>query len=372
MTAPENLARPEVQKLTPYASARRIIAEAGCRGEVWLNANESAEGNDTALLRLTDDVLARFNRYPEPLPEEVIRRYAAYAGVSPEGMLVTRGGDEGIDLLVRTFCTPGKDAVVDFPPTYGMYSVSAETAGVRVVRIPTREADGWQPDTAALKAALAADPGIKVVFACSPNNPTGGLLQPSLVNELIDLTRDRAILVIDEAYIDFVPEASVKDRLSAAPQLVIIRTLSKAFALAGIRCGFLLGSPAVIGALKKVIAPYPVPVPVAAVAETVLSSEGIRAMQRRSAAMIQRRTALAAALSKVPGVTAVVEGRGNFILARFTDARGTYLALRSRGIILREQVSQPGLTDALRITVGTDDENKCLLSAIADLGSTYR
>ena len=143
MTAPQNLARPEVQRLTPYASARRIIAEAGCRGEVWMNANESAEGNDVAALRLTDDVLARFNRYPEPQPEEVVQRYAAYAGVDPAGVVVTRGGDEGIDLLVRTFCTPGEDAVLDFPPTYGMYSVSAETAGVRVVRLTTREADGW-------------------------------------------------------------------------------------------------------------------------------------------------------------------------------------------------------------------------------------
>ena len=114
MTAPQNLARPEVQRLTPYASARRIIAEAGCRGEVWMNANESAEGNDVAALRLPDSVLARFNRYPEPQPEEVIRRYAAYAGVDPAGVVVTRGGDEGIDLLVRTFCTPGEDAVLDF------------------------------------------------------------------------------------------------------------------------------------------------------------------------------------------------------------------------------------------------------------------
>lgn len=372
MTAPQNLARPEVQRLTPYASARRIIAEAGCRGEVWMNANESAEGNDLSVLRLTDDVLARFNRYPEPQPEEVIRRYAAYAGVDPAGIVVTRGGDEGIDLLVRTFCTPGQDAVLDFPPTYGMYSVSAETAGVRVVRLATKEENGWQPDTAALRKTLAADPGIKVVFACSPNNPTGGLLTPSVVDELIDATRDRAILVIDEAYIDFVPEASVKDRLKDAPQLVIIRTLSKAFASAGIRCGFLLGNPEVIGMVKKVIAPYPVPVPVAAVAEAMLSPVGINTMQRRADSMIERRAALTAALRNLPGVTDVVEGRGNFILARFKTARSTYLALRNRGIILREQVSQPGLADALRITVGTDDENKILLSALTSVEGSDR
>ena len=239
---------------------------------------------------------------------------------------------------------------------------------MRVVRLTTREADGWLPDSAALRAALAADPGIKVVFACSPNNPTGGLLTPAVVEDLIDATRDRAILVIDEAYIDFVPEASVKDRLKGAPQLVIIRTLSKAFALAGLRCGLLIGAPEVIGMIKKVIAPYPVPVPVAAVAEAVLSPEGITAMQRRAEAMKARRLELTEALKRLPGVTAVYEGCGNFILVRFTDARGTYLALRNEGIILREQASQPGLADALRITVGTDDENKRLLSALTKLG----
>ncbi len=368
MTKPENLARPEVVALTPYASARRIIAQAGCTGEVWMNANESAQGNALSSLRLTDAVLTTFNRYPEPQPEEVIRRYAAYAGVNPNGVLVTRGGDEGIDLLVRTFCRAGVDAVVDFPPTYGMYSVTAETTGVRLIRLETKEDNGWTPDTALLSDTLKKDPDVKVVFVCSPNNPTGGVLTKETVDQLIEVTRDRAILVIDEAYIDFIPEASVVERLKDAPHLVIIRTLSKAFALAGIRCGFLLGSPKVIGMLKKVIAPYPVPVPVAAIAENVLSKEGISAMKGRVKTLIERREKLANALKEIEGVKEVELGLGNFILVRFTDAHDTYLKLRSRGIILREQTSQPGLFDALRITVGTDEENKKLLSALTEIG----
>lgn len=370
--APENLARPEVIALTPYASARRIIAAAGCRGEVWLNANESAEGNSPESIALTPDVLARLNRYPEPQPEEVIRRYGAYAGVAEEGILVTRGGDEGIDLLVRTFCRPGVDAVLDFPPTYGMYSVAAETAGVRVERLTTDPAKNWVPDVTALSAKLDSDPTIRVVFACSPNNPTGGVLPSSVIEGLIEATRGRAILVIDEAYIDFAPEASAKNYLATAPHLVLIRTLSKAFALAGIRCGFLLGSTAVIGMLKKVIAPYPVPIPVSVIAEAVLSAEGISAMRERSARMIARRVVLAAALEKLPTVKRVVLGAGNFLLVRFTDAatsRMLYLALRKKGVIVREQASQPGLADALRVTVGTAEENALLLQLLVDFSN---
>ena len=368
MTKPENLARPEVIALTPYASARRIIAQAGCTGEVWMNANESAQSNELSSLRLTDDVLATFNRYPEPQPEEVIERYAAYAGVDPEGILVTRGGDEGIDLLVRTFCRPGVDAVVDFPPTYGMYSVTADTTGVRLIRLETKKDNGWRPDTERLSETLKKDPNVKVVFVCSPNNPTGGVLTKETVNELIEVTRDRAILVIDEAYIDFIPQASVVGQLKDAPHLVIIRTLSKAFALAGIRCGFLLGAPEVIGMLKKVIAPYPIPVPVAAIAENVLTQEGIASMKARVKTLIERRENLAKNLKEIEGVKEVELGLGNFILVRFADAHGIYLKLRDRGIILREQTSQPGLADALRITVGTAEENERLLSALKELG----
>ena len=145
---PGLLARPDVQKLTPYQSARRIMQAAGVTGEVWLNANESAEpmAPETKL----------FNRYPEPQPEAVVERYAAYAGVSPEQILVTRGGDEGIELLVRTFCRPGEDAVLQFPPTYGMYAVSAETNGAEVVNLVTSPDRGWLPESVSLMHRRAA------------------------------------------------------------------------------------------------------------------------------------------------------------------------------------------------------------------------
>ena len=365
MENPERLARPEVQALTPYQSARRIVAAAGGRGDVWLNANESAESDEYALKN------GRLNRYPDAQPAEVIARYAAYAGVSPESILATRGGDEGIDLLVRTFCTGGRDAVLQFPPTYGMYSVSAETANVRVVNLTTSPENGWTPDVKALEAALEKDPSIQVVFACSPNNPTGNLLSPEVVSGLIDATRGRAILVLDEAYIEFSPEDTAIDRLERAPHLVIIRTLSKAFALAGIRCGFLIGNPAVIGMIRKVIAPYPIPAPVADIAEQALSDKGIDRMKTRVAATLRRREELARALAALPGVLEVSPSASNFLLVRFAESARVFTGLWDRGIILRDQSRQPTLAGAIRITVGTDEENALLLAALSDLLGEY-
>lgn len=263
--APERLARPEVQKLTPYQSARRIVAAAGGRGDIWLNANESAESVPMALQN------ERFNRYPEPQPEAVVEAYASYAGVSPEQILVTRGGDEGIELLVRTFCRPGEDAVLQFPPTYGMYAVSAETNGAKVINLITAPDRGWVPDAAEAAHTLDTRPEVKLVFACSPGNPTGTLIPMGVLRKLAQVAAGRALLVIDEAYIEFSPADTAVDLLKEFPHVVIIRTLSKAFALAGLRCGFLLSSPGVIGMLKKVIAPYPIPSPVADLAAQALT-----------------------------------------------------------------------------------------------------
>ena len=360
---PELLARPQVIALTPYQSARRIVAAAGGRGDIWLNANESAEFDPYVLTREASE---RLNRYPDAQPGEVIARYAAYSGANPAGILATRGGDEGIDLLIRTFCRAGEDAVLTFPPTYGMYEVSAETAGGRVEKLVTDPATGWTPDADALEEKLAADPSIRVVFACSPNNPTGNLIPSAVIERLVEATRGRAILVIDEAYVDFAPEATALGRIASAPHLVLIRTLSKAFALAGIRCGFLIGSEAVIGMLRKVIAPYPIPTPVADIAEQALSPAGVSAMRERAAGMIARREALSQRIRLLPGVLAVEPSSANFILVKFADSAKVFSALWNRGIILRDQGRQATLDGCVRITVGAEEENLELLAALSE------
>ena len=350
-----------MQKLTPYQSARRIVAAAGGRGDIWLNANESAESVPMALQN------ERFNRYPEPQPEAVVEAYASYAGVSPEQILVTRGGDEGIELLVRTFCRPSEDAVLQFPPTYGMYAVSAETNGAKVINLITAPDRGWVPDAAEASHTLDTRPEVKLVFACSPGNPTGTLIPMGVLRKLAQVAAGRALLVIDEAYIEFSPADTAVDLLKEFPHVVIIRTLSKAFALAGLRCGFLLSSPGVIGMLKKVIAPYPIPSPVADLAAQALTPAAVSAMRQRAAAAVMRRCELEVALEDLPGVEAVFPSASNFLLAEFSDGPQVFKAMWDRGIILRDQNRQPTLANCIRITVGTQDENDELLAALREV-----
>ena len=214
----EELARDNVRALTPYQSARRL----GGSGDVWLNANEFPTPVEYPLTQQT------LNRYPECQPKAVIENYAAYAGVKPEQVLVSRGADEGIELLIRAFCEPGKDAVLYCPPTYGMYSVSAETFNVELRKVAAR--DDWQLDLQAIADNLD---GVKVVFVCSPNNPTGQLINPQDIRTLLEMTRGKALVVADEAYIEFCPQATLAGWLDEYPHLVILRTLSKAFASPG-------------------------------------------------------------------------------------------------------------------------------------------
>ncbi|CCJ92041.1 Histidinol-phosphate aminotransferase [Cronobacter turicensis 564] len=244
----EELARENVRNLTPYQSARRL----GGNGDVWLNANEYPQAVEFQLTAQT------LNRYPECQPKSVIERYAQYAGVKPEQVLVSRGADEGIELLIRAFCEPGRDAVLYCPPTYGMYSVSAETIGVECRTV--QATDGWQLDLPAIAQQLD---GVKVIFVCSPNNPTGQLINPQDLRTLLEMARGKAIVVADEAYIEFCPQATLAGWLGEYPHLVVLRTLSKAFALAGLRCGFTLANEEVINLLLKVIAKQAMAVAVA-------------------------------------------------------------------------------------------------------------
>lgn len=256
----KKLARQTVQELTPYQSARRL----GGQGDIWLNANESPFANEYNINH------TRLNRYSECQPPQLIEAYANYAGVRPEQVLTSRGADEGIELLIRAFCEPNQDAILYCPPTYGMYSISAQTSDVNAIAVPlTKE---WQLDLPAIFAQLDR---VKLVFVCSPNNPTGNLLAKADIEALLERTQDSALVVVDEAYIDFCSEESVANLLDRYSNLVILRTLSKAFALAGLRCGFTLANPQVIELLLKVIAPYPVPIPVADIAIAALSEAGI-------------------------------------------------------------------------------------------------
>ncbi|NGZ12893.1 histidinol-phosphate transaminase [Vibrio aestuarianus] len=340
----EKLARKQIQALKPYLSARRI----GGTGDVWLNANESPFNNEYK----TD--FARLNRYSDCQPKAMIDAYAAYAGVKPEQVLTSRGADEGIELLIRAFCEPNEDAILYCPPTYGMYAISAETIGVERKVVPLT--DEWQLDLDAITANLD---NVKLVFVCSPNNPTGNLVERNDIISLLEMTKDRAIVVMDEAYIDFCPEASTVDLLAKYPNLAILRTLSKAFALAGLRCGFTLANKELIDVLQKVIAPYPVPVPVAEIAIQALSEAGLARAKFQVLDLNANRAYLQAGLYMVPNLT-VYEGWGNYLLVKFPDGDALFKAAWGHGIILRNSPIQ----DCVRISVGNREECEKTLAFI--------
>ncbi|WP_194206491.1 histidinol-phosphate transaminase [Superficieibacter sp. 1612_C1] len=346
----EELARTNVRELVPYQSARRL----GGKGDVWLNANEYPEAVEFQLTAQT------LNRYPECQPKAVIENYARYAGVTPQQVLVSRGADEAIELLIRAFCEPGQDAVLFCPPTYGMYSVSAETIGVEYRTVPALE--NWQLDLQGIADKLD---GVKVIYVCSPNNPTGQIINPQDLRVLLEMTRGKAIVVADEAYIEFCPQASLVGWLSEYPHLVILRTLSKAFALAGLRCGFALANEEVINLLMKVIAPYPLSTPVADIAAQALSTPGVLAMRERVQQILDERQYLVDALQNIPCVEQVFPSETNYILVRITASSAVFKSLWDQGIILRDQNKQPSLSGCLRITVGTREESQRVIDALS-------
>ncbi|EIW89632.1 histidinol-phosphate aminotransferase [Alishewanella agri BL06] len=349
-----DLARQLVQDLVPYASARSSMSG----GAVWLNANENA-------LAPAYQLDGTFNRYPSCQPKAVIDAYAPYAGVAPEQVLVSRGADEGIELLIRSFCEPKQDSITICPPTYGMYAISAEsnqTAVNKVLLVNNEQLD--------LAGIFATTP--KLVFICSPNNPTGDLIPREQIIAVLEQFQGKALVVVDEAYIEFAPSASVVPLLSRYPHLVILRTLSKAFGLAGLRCGFTLAAPEVINALKKLIAPYPIAEPVAQIAAQALAPAGIAQMQQSVATINQLRQEFCQFAQGLEGVQKVWPSNANYVLLQVADAAACVAALINEDILIRNQSSQLGLSQVVRVSIGNPDEMQRLKQAMLNYFSANK
>lgn len=348
-----DLLRPDLRDFAGYASARR----ANVTGSVWLNANESPLPNPV------DGGLA-LNRYPEPQPAALRARMAELYHVRSEQLMVTRGSDEGIDLLVRAFCRAGLDAVLIATPCFGMYAVCARVQNAPLVDVPLVDADGaWTLDVPSVLAAVA-ERNVRLVFLCSPANPTGQVLSLTQIRSLAEALEGRAILVIDEAYVEFSSIASACNLLGAYPGLVVLRTLSKAHALAGARIGAVLADAEVITVLRNLSAPYPVPAPSAALALSALSAQGVQASARRCRVTIDERQSMLRKLATVSGVRRVYASEGNYLLARFDEPQQVFDRLLAAGVVVRDMRAMPQLHDALRISIGTTEENQLLLAAL--------
>jgi histidinol-phosphate aminotransferase len=329
---------------------------------VWEPTLERLHANELPWRSFADESLAGLNRYPEPQPRALVERLASLYDVAPESVLVGRGSDEAIDLLVRGFCRAGHDSVVICPPTFGMYSVAARIQGADVLAVPLRaDADFALDEQAVLDRCT---PDVKLVFLCSPNNPTGNLLSEDSIISLTRALERRAVVVVDEAYIEFSGARSLAHRIPELPHLAVLRTLSKAYALAGARCGTLIADPEVISLLRKVIPPYAIPQLSMEAVLKVLEPAQVAVSRARLATIRSERERMLVALSTLPQVTRVWRSAANFLLAQFEDPP---LALaRSRGaqLLIRDVRGYPGLGRCLRITIGSAEQNDRLLGAL--------
>ncbi len=346
----QKLVRSDVATMTAYQSARR---ETTLSSQCWLNANE-AGGN-----RQLQIALSQLNRYPDFQPKAVVEGYADYAGLEAEQVLATRGADEGIELLIRTFCDSGKDNILICPPTYGMYKVSAVSHGAGIVEVPLNS--DFQLNINALTKQVG---NVKLVFICSPNNPTGNVINRADIIDTLNLFKDSALVVLDEAYIEFCEQFTVTDLLASYPNLVVLRTLSKGFAYAGLRCGFTLASPDIIAMMSKIIAPYPLSQPVAEIAAMALTKQEIRKMRQRVLQCNELKQHVIEFLNKQPWLEALYESKTNFLLFKTALKQPLFDALVASGVMIRDQSSQPQLENCLRVSIGTDDELAAFYDAV--------
>jgi len=348
------LVRQDLRDFAGYSSARSVAAS----GDIWLNANESPWPNPA-------DTDSSVRRYPEPQPQELRAALADLYAVPREQLLIGRGSDEAIDLIVRALCAPARDAVLVTPPVFGMYAVCARLQGARRVEVPLRdEPEDFRVDLETVTQRALAE-NVKIVFMCAPGNPASGIIAADEVRALAQQLRGRALVVVDEAYVEFAEAASLARLVADQDNLAVLRTLSKAHALAAARIGCVIANPALIEVLRRCQAPYPIPALCSEVALRALTPGALAATRERIGIIKRERETLRVALEGCPGVRRVYPSQANFLLARFDDAGAAYAALLAAGIVVRDQRAAPQLHDALRISIGTPAQNTRVLAALS-------
>jgi histidinol-phosphate aminotransferase len=348
-----SLAREDIRALKAYEHAQ------------WRPELERLHANESPWPPLSsNDGLAR-HHYPEPQPAELVAAMAKYYGVAADQVLVGRGSDEGIDLLTRAFCRAEQDSVVVCPPTFGMYAVAAAIQGARTVSIPLRE--NFQLDVTAIVTALQAPSSRspKLVWLCSPNNPTGNSLGRSDIQEVIDAARGRAIVIVDEAYAEFAKEPSWIASLPHNPHLVVLRTLSKAHGLAGLRIGAVIAHQGVIQLLRKIIPPYALPCDSANLGTIAMQPPALAITRERIELLLRERERLGTALSSSPLLTRIWPSEANFLLVEARDGKAVLDRLAAVGLIVRDFRGKSGLGEAIRITIGTPAQNDRIIRSLS-------
>jgi histidinol-phosphate aminotransferase len=333
------LVRKNVLDMKPYSSARDEFTGTA---EVYLDANENPYSSP-------------YNRYPDPLQRALKERIAAIKSVDPARLFVGNGSDEAIDLLIRAFCEPNTDRILITSPTYGMYAVCAAVNAVPVVSMPLTVSFDIDMD-----AYHRLSQGTKLLFLCSPNNPTGNLLRAEQIGEILDSYP--GLVAIDEAYIDFAASPGWISKVDEYPNLVVLQTLSKAWGLAGLRLGIAYAGKPIIDILNKIKYPYNIGTAAQHIAMDALSRE--QEKQAWVKEILSERERMAKALSTLPIVETIYPSDANFLLVRVGSARETYAYLLHGGIIVRDRSNVTLCEGCLRITIGTPPENNKLISAL--------
>lgn len=350
MTSALRLLRPEILQLKAYKAADYV------GGFIRLNANENPWRPPG------DDTRDGLNRYPDPRPAELTQRLTAFYGLQDGQLLVTRGSSEAIDVLIRGFCRAGQDNIVISPPTFGMYEVYAQIQGAGVERVPLDRANGYSlPVDAILHTWLPAN---RLVFVCSPNNPTGNRFPDAEIGRLCTGLAGRGVVVLDAAYQEFSGADPLHDLLSRHENLVVLRTLSKALGLAGVRCGVLIGRSDLIELLGRILPPYCFPTTSQDAVLALLTPGAQQELTSRRARIIAERERLTGVLPGVTGISRVWPSAANFILVETPNASELVGRARAAGILLRDFSWDPLLPGCVRITVGSPDDNDKLLNAL--------
>src|SRR5579871_3898048 len=349
MSAVLALARPEIRDLPAYAHAQ------------WRAHFTRLHANEVPWRPAGDRTRAGLNRYPEPQPRALIERLAALYGVATDEVLVTHGSDESIDVLSRTFLRAGADAILQMAPTFAMYRHAARIQGARVIEVPLRSHD-WGLDVE--RVIDAGRDEAKLVYLCSPNNPTGNAFDRGALEAVIQALDGRALIVLDEAYVEWSRESSLVPWLERYETLVILRTLSKAHALAGARVGALLGRPEVIELLRRVVPPYSLAQPSIEAALRALAPHEMEAAQARVQGLITEREWLHQELTRCGLVRRVWPSDANFLLVECREAECVLERALEGGCLVRDQRSWPCLSQAVRISVGSRQENTRLLESL--------
>lgn len=342
-----SLVRENIKRLVPYSSARDEF-----KGEanIFLDANENSLGSP---------LTKWYNRYPDPLQLKVKEKLSTIKGIPVQNTFLGNGSDECIDVLIRAFCEPGFDNILICPPTYGMYQVSADINNVTVRKV--KLTPDFQLDLPAIEEAI--DGNTKMIFLCSPNNPTGN----SLIREDIEVLLNNffGIVVIDEAYINFSRHKSFSTSLDEYPNLVVMQTLSKAWGLAALRVGIAFASEDIIGIMNKVKPPYNIN---QASQEIVLKAlEGVSQVNDMIRILVEERELLKSSLLQLPMVKEVYPSDANFLLVKVSDAKATYNYLLQKGIVVRDRSKVELCEGCLRITIGSPEENNQLVNALSEL-----